>query len=244
MKIKKICENCEKEYLVPPSRSNSKFCSNKCKNEKGGWGKKKLTVTCLECGKIYKEYQSRINRGGGKYCSRLCKDLNQTYKGQYVKDIIDEYLNGNSSAYLSGKYDISDTTIRRILYRENITMRTSEEAIQLVYSQGKTKNQLNKKERLITSNGYIQLCKPEHHRADSRGYVLEHIFIWEQSNNKILPQGWVIHHLNGKKDDNRPENLFAMTNSGHTRREQAEPYKNRIRELEKEIQVLKKQLKP
>jgi hypothetical protein len=63
---------------------------------------------------------------------------------------------------------------------------------------------------------------------------LEHIFIWEQQNG-FLPKGWVIHHLNGIKDDNRIENLQAMPRRHHSPIKIIEPFRQRIRELEKEL---------
>lgn len=58
---------------------------------------------------------------------------------------------------------------------------------------------------------------PNHHRAEKRGRVMEHIVVWEKHFNKKLPEGSVIHHINGIKDDNRIENLMMMTSAEHTK---------------------------
>lgn len=64
------------------------------------------------------------------------------------------------------------------------------------------------------SRGYVLIYKPEHPRA--RGiYVFEHILIWEETHGKPLPKGWIIHHLNGIKGDNRPANLVALPDKKH-----------------------------
>jgi len=55
---------------------------------------------------------------------------------------------------------------------------------------------------------------PDHPRQHN-GYVYEHWIIWEQAHNKPLPDGWVVHHLNGIRHDNRPENLAGMPNHKH-----------------------------
>ena len=67
-----------------------------------------------------------------------------------------------------------------------------------------------------TSMGYKTILCPSHPRNHGkRGYVFEHILVWEQTHGKYLPQGWIIHHLNGIKSDNRSINLTALPNHKH-----------------------------
>ena len=68
----------------------------------------------------------------------------------------------------------------------------------------------------ITTKGYRVIRKPSHPRADSKGYVLEHILIFEKEAGITVPQGCCVHHINGNKTDNRIENLCMMTHSAHT----------------------------
>lgn len=81
-----------------------------------------------------------------------------------------------------------------------------------------------------TNRGYVHIKQPNHPRVDNGGYVLEHILVWEKVHGKPLPEGWLIHHLNGIKDDNRPANLVAMPNKKHYLVLQAKA--KRIQELE------------
>ena len=56
--------------------------------------------------------------------------------------------------------------------------------------------------------GYMLAKADNHPRSDAKGYVLEHIFVAEQALGEYLPEGSIIHHINGIKDDNRLENLW------------------------------------
>ena len=89
-------------------------------------------------------------------------------------------------------------------------------------------------------DGYKMIRAKEHPRASNTGYVFEHIIVWETENAMPVPDGHIIHHLNGIRTDNRPENLVAMSRGEHLH--QAEPYKERIRKLEEELAQLRELL--
>jgi hypothetical protein len=88
--------------------------------------------------------------------------------------------------------------------------------------------------------GYRIVYQPDHPKATKRGYIREHILVWEKAHAQQLPEGWIIHHLNGKRDDNRPENLFATPRKSHY------PGMHHrdilIKELRKRIRALEAQL--
>jgi len=83
--------------------------------------------------------------------------------------------------------------------------------------------------------GYIQVYKPDHPRANIRGYVPEHILVWEEAHGKPLPKAWIVHHLNGIKDDNRPKNLLGMPKKGHSPALAVKEVQKRLREVEAEL---------
>jgi hypothetical protein len=64
--------------------------------------------------------------------------------------------------------------------------------------------------KVIDKMGYILIKKPEHPFKNSEGYVREHRLIIEKQIGRYLHKWEISHHINGIKDDNRPENLMAF----------------------------------
>lgn len=82
-------------------------------------------------------------------------------------------------------------------------------------------------------DGYVEILVAPYTRR------LEHLVVWEQAHGPI-PKGYVVHHLNGVKDDNRLENLDCTPRASHGPRLHADPthYEARIRELEARVREL------
>jgi hypothetical protein len=90
------------------------------------------------------------------------------------------------------------------------------------------------------ANGYIYRRVRLGSGGAGQAYRAEHHIVWEEAHGQSLPGGWVVHHLNGIKDDNRPENLAAMSRHEHHKhpREALRPYEERIRLLEEQVRKL------
>lgn len=58
-----------------------------------------------------------------------------------------------------------------------------------------------------TGGGYIKELAPNHPHADASGYVLQHRLVMEQMIGRPLKSSERVHHKNGDRQDNRPENL-------------------------------------
>lgn len=66
------------------------------------------------------------------------------------------------------------------------------------------------------SNGYVRIrVGRKHPFADPNGYAYEHHIVWASAGNPRPPKGWLLHHVNGDKSDNRLENLRLVRRGEH-----------------------------
>lgn len=70
--------------------------------------------------------------------------------------------------------------------------------------------------RRKTSKGYFVRFLPDHPNASSEGLVMEHRLVAESIIGRYLEKDEVVHHINGIKSDNRPENLMILKFGEHT----------------------------
>lgn len=68
------------------------------------------------------------------------------------------------------------------------------------------------------TTGYVRVWAPEHPTATADGYAYEHrVVAWDAGMMTELDE--VVHHLNGDRSDNRPENLDVARSHGEHMRE-------------------------
>jgi hypothetical protein len=60
-------------------------------------------------------------------------------------------------------------------------------------------------------NGYALIHAPNHPNTKKSGYILEHVYIMSEILGRPLTKDETVHHRNGIRDDNKPENLELWT---------------------------------
>ena len=65
--------------------------------------------------------------------------------------------------------------------------------------------------RFINSGGYVRICKPGHPNSNSDGWILEHRFVMSEHLGRPLLPTEIVHHRNGKRQQNTINNLELLT---------------------------------
>lgn len=77
------------------------------------------------------------------------------------------------------------------------------------------KTRRNPNLRKVNSNGYIKIYVPENPMSDKRGEVYEHRLVMSKILNRPLQSWEHVHHKDGNRANNSPDNLELHPNSEH-----------------------------
>lgn len=70
--------------------------------------------------------------------------------------------------------------------------------------------------RMLSEDGYVKLrLGTEHPLADPNGYAYEHLVVWVSAGRPRPAKGWLLHHKNEVKTDNRLSNLELKRKVAH-----------------------------
>ena len=159
------------------------------------------------------------------------------------------YENGNTQTEIAEFFGVSQKVVWRFMKNHNIKARVAAKR-----DQRGEKNSSWKGGKRISEQGYVEIYLPNHPKAKPNGYVREHMLIAEQMLGRSLKyfgikddRTEVVHHINGIKTDNRPENLLVLGINEHHKLHNAlnksaldEILLSRIRSLEQELRTISK----
>lgn len=75
---------------------------------------------------------------------------------------------------------------------------------------------------------YIQIYKPDHPHCTKEGYIMEHRLVMEEKLGRYLTENEEVHHKNGTRNDNVPDNLELMeSKAAHMRHHMSERWRNK-----------------
>ena len=153
------------------------------------------TKKCLCCGKTIIKPQSKSQKdweNRTKYCSRQCINKGKKHTKKWKVRMSKWH-----------KEHLSKSVFKKGHKSWNTGMRMPQMSGE--------KHPMWKGGRLKRQSGYIEILNKNHPFANSTGYVREHRLVMEKHLKRYLTSQEVVHHINGKRDDNRIENLMLFS---------------------------------
>lgn len=197
VKIEYVCKQCGVRDTTYPSQPRQ-FCSLSCRSK---WQaeyrmptkpRRGITEPCPTCGTPVYRQQGQPNK---RFCSKPCRD-------QANRKGVEKACEGCGTAMMVVPSYPNKRFCSRPCYEAH---RIKRSGIGRMH---------NGREVIKDHAGYLRIWQPDHPMA-TQGRILEHRWVMEQSLDRYLRTDEHVHHLNGVKDDNRPENLQLMDAQDH-----------------------------
>ncbi len=149
-----------------------------------------VTKACKFCGKEFKTYPCEIKKGNGKYCSKAC----------YALSLCNKILRLCEQCGIEFR-------VRPSQFKRGEGKFCSEKCMGLATRGEKHPNY---------KGGYISIAGYKIVSVAGKE-MYEHRHVMEQRLGRKLTEDEIVHHIDGVKGRNDPENLQVMTKSEHVK---------------------------
>lgn len=190
------CGKLEERRVTDLARRTSGrvFCSKECQDRIGSKPRRKQEKSCEQCGvSFYPE-----SGGPNRFCSRDCQNAWQ----------------GRNAVW--DECEVCGKAIRKAPSQIQTKKYCSHECQGKAVSRRAIGREHNGKPVLMTSGGYLKVWEPGHPAARAN-WVLEHRLVVEKVIGRYLDTKEHIHHKDGNKTNNHPDNLEIMSHNDHSR---------------------------
>jgi hypothetical protein len=157
---------------------------------------KEPNCICQRCDKAFWRAPYHIKKGRGKFCSLICKYGSDPSRPNCVCAVCDKPLYRKANQ-LRKHAPTCSARCRGI------------NSIRICRERGDFDGPVK------NGRGYLVLKRPDHPRANSAGYVLQHIVVAEQHFGIAIGRHLHVHHVDEDKANNEPSNLEVLTQEMH-----------------------------
>ena len=224
------------------AKEGRQFCSMSCRNKTQGekMKAKRTILKCLHCGQEFYRRPSEVAKGSVKYCSRACANA-------YIKEHgrPDRKVTSRVCKNCGKDFAIPNCWLKKF---RNAGQFCSMECVHDYRRKNKCffgdKTRGNGSGVFTDCHGYVHEYDPNRQK-----FVRQHRLVMERMLGRPLEKGERVHHKNGKRDDNVPENLELVIGNHFSGKRVRDVYAKDIDRLalenlnlKQELQRLRKQL--